>query len=103
MRSDNMKTISRWFLRAALPYPRRLRFGAYLIRAYQRSGLQWLVRRFGLLRLLPGALGQFESQIPTLGGRFFGPSDQVHPAKGARRMTVGLLSAALCPWFTATR
>ena len=26
MRSDNMKTISRWFLRAALPHPGRLRF-----------------------------------------------------------------------------
>ena len=97
MRSDNMKTISRWFLRAALPHPGRLRFGAHLLRAYQRSGLQWLVRRFGLLRLLPGALGRFESQIPALGGRFFGPSDQVHPAKGARRMTVGLLSGCVMP------
>ena len=97
MRSDNMKTISRWFLRAALPHPGRLRFGAYLLRAYQRSGLQWLIRRSGLLRLLPGTLGSFESQIPALGGRFFGPSDQVHPAKGSRRMTVGLLSGCVMP------
>ncbi len=97
MRSDNMKTISRWFLRAALPHPGRLRFGAHLLRAYQRSGLQWFIRRFGLLRLLPGTLGSFESQIPALGGRFFGPSDQVHPAKGTRRMTVGLLSGCVMP------
>ena len=97
MRSDNMKTISRWFLRAALPHPGRLRFGAHLLRAYQRSGLQWFIRRFGLLRLLPGTLGSFESQIPALGGRFFGPSDQVHPAKGSKRMTVGLLSGCVMP------
>ena len=97
MRSGNMKSISRWFLRGALPHPARLRFGARLLRLYQRLGLQKLVRGSGLLRLLPGPLGNFESQVPAMSSRFFSPSDRVYPARGARRMKVGLLSGCVMP------
>ncbi|MFQ6026412.1 MAG: (Fe-S)-binding protein [Dehalococcoidia bacterium] len=94
---DNLKRISRLFLNSALPYPGRLRFGAHLIRAYQRSGLQWLVRKSGLLKLLPGHLAELEAQLPALDSRFFGPGKAVHRAQGEKRATVALLSGCVMP------
>ena len=90
--SAGLRRISRLFLRAALPHPGRLRFGAHLIRAYQRSGIQSLLRRSGVLRLIPGNVAQLESQLPPMGARFFGPT-----AKGAKKITVALLSGCVMP------
>ena len=94
--------VSRLFLRAVLPHTRRLRWGAQLVRAYQRSGLQGLVRRSGVLRLLPGSLAELEAQLPRMRGRFFGPSTQVHRARGLpagapAKLTVGVLSGCVMP------
>ena len=110
---DNLKRISRLFLRAALPHPRRLRLGGHLIRAYQRWGIQALLRKSGLLRLLPSHLAQLEAQLPRMGREFFGPSKQVFPARlrpggkiplgpplqrGVKGdFTVGLLSGCVMP------
>ena len=95
--SAGLGRVSRLFLRGALPHPGRLRFGAGLIRLYQRSGVQWLLRRSKLLRLVPGGLARMEAQLPPLSGRFFGPSPTIHPARGDRRMTVALLSGCVMP------
>ena len=94
---DNLKRISRLFLNTALPHPRRLRFGAHLIRLYQRSGLQWLARRSRLLKLLPGPLAELEGQLPVMDSQFFGPRQEVYPARGTRRATVALLSGCVMP------
>jgi glycolate oxidase iron-sulfur subunit len=94
---DGLKRISRLFLRAALPHPRRLRLGAHLIRAYQRSGLQRLVRASGGLKLLPGHLGELEAQLPVMGRQFFGPTREVHRAQHQKKLTVGLLSGCVMP------
>ena len=78
--SAGMKRMNRWFLRMALPRPGLMRFGARLLRVYQQLGAQAVVRRTGLLRLLPGSLRQLESQLPRMSSRFFGPSRRVyHP------------------------
>ena len=95
--SAGLRRVSRWFLRTALPHPGRLRWGGHLIRAYQRSGLQWLARAIGVLRLLPGNLAHLDSQLPPLNGRFFRPTDRVYPAQGARKMKVALLSGCVMP------
>lgn len=94
---DNLKRISRLFLRAALPYPARLRLGAHLIRAYQRSGLQTLVRKSGALRLVPKSLADLETQLPVMGRQFFGPTSGVYRAEGRKKLTVGLLSGCVMP------
>jgi len=52
---------------ALFPRPGRLRVvGAFLL-LYARTGLQWLVHRIGLLRLLPANLRQMEEMTPEIG------------------------------------
>ena len=95
--SPELSRLSRLFLRAALPHNRRLKVAGRLMRLYQHSGLQGLVRRSGLLRFLPGGLAAMEAQMPVMGGRFFSPRQRVFPATGERRATVGLLSGCVMP------
>jgi len=97
LESPELNRLSRLFLRAALPHNGRLRIAGHLMRMYQKSGLQGLVRRTSLLKALPGGLDEMEAQMPVMGDQFFTPSGQVHPAKGERRMTVGLLSGCVMP------
>jgi glycolate oxidase iron-sulfur subunit len=54
---------------------RRLRALATLLRLYQRSGLQTIVRRTGLLRLL--GLADAEAYLPRIAARFLVPRGQV--------------------------
>jgi glycolate oxidase iron-sulfur subunit len=49
-----------------LGHPRLLRLAAVGLRAYQASGLQTLVRRSGLVKLLPGTLPAWESLMPAM-------------------------------------
>ena len=97
MQSDGLKRISRLFLRAALPHPRRLRFGAGLLKVYQRSGMQKLVRASKVLKVLPGGMAGLEAQLPDFSGPFFKPTGSVHPAQGEKKLTVGLLSGCVMP------
>ena len=76
-----LKRVDRFFLRAALPHPKRLRLGFHLLRIYQRSGLRKLVRASGMLKLLPETLRQMEAQLPDLKESFFRPTKRVYPAQ----------------------
>ena len=51
-------------------HPRALRAAGRLLRVYQRTGAEALVRRSGLLRLLPAALRQLEPQTPRMAPAF---------------------------------
>ncbi len=97
LQSPQLNRLSRLFLRAALPHNRRLRLAGQIMRIYQRSGLQRLVRSSGILKALPGDLGVMESQMPVMGDRFFAPSRGAFRADGERRLTVGLLSGCVMP------
>ncbi|MBB6177334.1 glycolate oxidase iron-sulfur subunit [Anoxybacillus tengchongensis] len=48
------------------PHPKRMRMVTALIGFYQRSGLQTLVRKLGLLRLLPSHLATMENVLPNV-------------------------------------
>ena len=76
------------------PQPERLRWLLGPMRIYQRSGLQSLVRRSGLLKLLPASLGAMEALMPSPSGKTT-TSGGVLPerieAQGERRLRVGLL------------
>ncbi len=83
-------------MRHTLPHPRRLGFLFSLLRLYQRSGFQRLLRTSRLLRLLPGGLADAESLLPDVPARRFEPSVAgATPAGAARR--VGLLTGCVMP------
>ena len=101
-----LKRVNRWFLKAALPHPRRLRFGFHLLRLCQKIGLRRLARASGVLKLLPQSLREMESQLPELSGPFFGPGRRIYPAAtpppartepAAETPTVALLSGCVMP------
>lgn len=74
---------------ATFPRPERLRLLRWPLAAYQRSGLQKLIRSPGLRRLVPKKLRAMEALLPALGSPE--PLDEVTPAIGERRMRAGLL------------
>jgi len=81
---------------ALFPRPGRLRVvGAFLL-LYARTGLRWLVRKSGLLRLLPSSLQQLEALTPEIGW-----SDLTRrlparvPASGPARARVGMVAGCV--------
>ena len=75
------------------PYPRRLRALRGPLALYQRSGLDRLLRRSGLLDRLPPTLRVMESLTPKLTRREKLP--QRVAAKGQRRAVVGMLTGCV--------
>jgi glycolate oxidase iron-sulfur subunit len=84
-------------LRAAIfalfPYPRRLALLRGPLAAYQRTGLQKLLRRSGLLQRLAPTLATMEDIAPPV-GRAPALPERV-AARGTRRMTVGMLTGCV--------
>lgn len=69
-RANGRRTTAQRLLRAAVyeglfTHYRRLELAALPLRAYNRSGLQRLARRTGLVRALPGALRRLEEIVPA--------------------------------------
>jgi len=77
------------------PHVGRLRLAAALLWLLRVTGLRWLVRRSGLLRL-SRRLSQLEALAPPLGLRelLAGLPERV-PARGQRRLTVGLVAGCV--------
>jgi glycolate oxidase iron-sulfur subunit len=79
-----------------LKHPRLLRLAAWKLRLYQTSGLQSLVRKSGLVKLLPGTLPAWEAlmpQMPPAADRAALPP--LIPAEGDKRARVALLSGCV--------
>jgi len=88
--------LHRAMLFAVMPYPRRLRVLAALALVYARSGMQALVRRTGVLRLLPRRLAQLEALMPKVDGGTLGDGlPALTPAASARRFRVGLVAGCV--------
>jgi len=81
--------LHRRFMFETFTQPDRLRRMRLPLLAYQKSGLQAVVRELGLLKLLPKKIQAMESLLPRLG-----PQEavaEVTPATGTKRRRVGLL------------
>jgi glycolate oxidase iron-sulfur subunit len=87
--------ISRNFVfRGLLPHPWRIAALARLLYVYQRSGLQWLARATGILRLLK--LADREMLLPPIDGKFFfSQLGRTFPAIGPRRARVALFAGCV--------
>ena len=79
-----------------LGHPRLLAAAAGGLRLYQTSGLQRLVRRTGLARLLPGTLSAWEALLPAIPpAADRAPLPPVTPSVGPRRARVALLTGCV--------
>ena len=88
---------ARWLaFRVMLPSPARLRMAGWVLKLYQRSGAQWLVRETRVLKPL-GALNRMEQQLPPLGRFFRIPRSGVVAAQGKASRRVGMLSGCVMP------
>ncbi|MCY4577844.1 MAG: 4Fe-4S dicluster domain-containing protein, partial [Chloroflexi bacterium] len=67
------------------------------MRMYQRFGVQKVMRKSGLLKLLPGNMGELEDSMPTLPTEVFKASGQVYRARGEVKAKVALLSGCVMP------
>jgi glycolate oxidase iron-sulfur subunit len=86
----------REFIFGIFPYPGRLRLLALLQWFYQTSGLAWLVRRLGVLRLLPERLANLDHLAPSLSWQELRTQlPAFTPAQGPRRRRVGLLAGCV--------
>jgi len=75
-----------------LPYPNRLRWMASLLRLYQHSGLQQLIRP-----LLPQNLRAMNSMLPAIPQTFFNPEGRKFPAIGESRSRVAMMNGCVMP------
>ena len=91
-----------WFARTArhfvferlLPFPKRIATAAKLLRFYQRSGLQSIARRTGILKVL--GLAQRERLLPRIDERFFfGELGKTFPERGPRRARVAFFAGCI--------
>jgi glycolate oxidase iron-sulfur subunit len=81
--------VYRRLLFATLPRPDRLRLLRWPMAAYQRSGLQTLLKKSGVLNKLPARLRAMENLMPAVAARE--ATSRITAAGGERRGRVGLL------------
>ena len=79
----------RRFLFSIFTRPARLRALLLPLRLYQKVGLEGLVRRLGIPKLLPARLRSMEALLPQVPAQE--PLPELIPAHGERRRRVGLL------------
>lgn len=87
-RSQGEKRFRR-FIFETFTQPDRLRQMRLPLLAYQKSGLQAIVRGLGMLKLLPKRMQTMEALLPKLGSHEI--VAEVTPAVGTKRRRVGLL------------
>jgi len=77
---------------AVFPHPARLRWLILPLWFYQRSGLRWLLRKSGVLRLLPERLRSMEMLLPEVHLRaVLAPMPSSTAPSSKARMRVGVL------------
>jgi len=88
--------LHRWMIFQVFPYPRRLRAMAAFLLVYVWTGMRWLVRHSGVLKLVPSRMRQLEELQPpvTLRSVFSRLPARV-PATGERRMRVALVAGCV--------
>jgi glycolate oxidase iron-sulfur subunit len=88
-------SLFRKLLFAIFPYPARLRALAAPMFLYQRSGLQALLRRSGLLNLVPSRLAAMEALLPVVPSSFAARMPPRTAAVAPQRRRVGMLTGCV--------
>ncbi len=88
-------SLFRKLLFAIFPYASRLRMIAIPTLVYQRSGLQTLVRKSGILSSLPVRLAAMEALLPRVPNNPFRGLPELTAPSGDRRQRVGMLAGCV--------
>ena len=89
-------TLFRKLLFATFPHPTRLKLLGIPLALYQRSGLQWLTRKLGVLKLLPRRIQAMESLMPAVPLNPFHKLPAFMPAQASSARTrVGMLTGCV--------
>ena len=72
---------------------RRFRAVARLLWLYQRSGLRWLARHLGILRLM--GVGEAERLLPQLPAQFLTPHDETYAPEGSATDSVAFFAGCV--------
>jgi glycolate oxidase iron-sulfur subunit len=81
---------------ALFPHPARLRVAAFFLFLFRVTGLQWLLRKTRILRLVSRRLAQLEALAPPVASEHLAWRLPEHtPAQGERRLRVALLSGCV--------
>ena len=88
-------SLFRKLLFATFPYTARLRLIAIPTLVYQRSGLQTLVRKSGILRLIPARLAAMEALLPRVPDHPFRRLPERTASASEPRQRVGMLAGCV--------
>ncbi|SDM71451.1 glycolate oxidase iron-sulfur subunit [Fictibacillus solisalsi] len=91
------KTVSNFFLHRLFPHQNRLNTVGGLLKFYQKSGMQKVVRKTGLLKIMPDHLAEMEGIMPELTQpvRKKYKNQNVIKAKGKTKHEVALLTGCV--------
>ena len=90
--------IWRVVMRGLFPYPRRMRVAGYGLKLYQRTGMQRLVRRTGLLRRFAPKLAEIDALSPQAGQPFYGNQEAAQvAARSPVRARAALITGCMMP------
>ncbi len=96
-RSGFSRLVSHISLNQVLIHQRRLGLAVTALRLYQRLGIQRVLRKTGLLRLLSGRLAELEGSLPRIPSSYFQAKGQTVPPIGNAKKRVALLSGCIMP------
>ena len=91
------KTVADLSLKQIVPHQGRMRALMSLAKLYQRSGVQSLIRKSGVLDKIAPSAGALESSMPEVSSTYFKARGQTVGALGQRRARVAILSGCIMP------
>lgn len=86
---------SKTMLKGVFPYQNRLNMLGGLTRFYQKSGMQRVVRKTGMLNVMPTHLKEMEAILPEVGKPVLGRFPETVPAQGVTKKRVGMLTGCV--------
>lgn len=90
-------TVSKFFLEGLFPHSNRLQSLGGLLKFYQKSGMQTVVRKTGLINVMPKHLVEMESVMPEIGTPVQKKykNESVVKAKGETKREVSMLTGCI--------
>lgn len=96
--APSLDFLQRFLLLHVTPYADRMRLALAPVRLMQRLGLDRVIEKMGLLRLLPNSLRQLHAMVPRL-ERHPGRWPEFFPAEGKRRARVAFFTGCAADAF----